>query len=89
MKISLNKISKQDTLFLKGIAIAGMLMWHIFYCPNPEGITYSPIIQYIGTIGDVCVSIFLFISGYIFTLSYISFIVLGDKKRTMGYDFYL
>ena len=70
MKISLNKISKQDTLFLKGIAIAGMLMWHIFYCPNPEGITYSPIIQYIGTIGDVCVSIFLFISGYGLTLGY-------------------
>ena len=70
MKISFNKISMQDTLFLKGIAICGMLMWHIFYCPNPEGIVYSPFIQYIGTIGDVCVSIFLFISGYGLTQGY-------------------
>lgn len=68
MKIS--EISTKDTLFLKGVAICGMLMWHIFYCPNPLGIVYTPCIQYIGVVGDVCVSIFLFISGYGLTIGY-------------------
>ena len=47
MIISLDKISKHDTLFLKGLAICGMLIWHIFWCPNPQGIIFSPFIRYI------------------------------------------
>ena len=70
MKISLDKLSTKDTLFLKGLAICGMLMWHIFWCPNPQGIVYSPLVRYIGSIGDVCVSIFLFVSGYGLTIGY-------------------
>lgn len=70
MTITLNKISKHDTLLLKGLAICGMLIWHIFWCPNPQGIIYSPLIRYIGSIGDVCVSVFLFISGYGLTIGF-------------------
>ena len=70
MIISLDKISKHDTLLLKGLAICGMLIWHIFWCPNPQGVVFSPFIRYIGAIGDVCVSIFLFISGYGLTIGF-------------------
>ena len=70
MKLSIQEITKQDTLFLKGLAICGMLMWHVFYCQNPQGIEYSPFVRYIGSIGDVCVSIFLFISGYGLTIGF-------------------
>jgi len=70
MRLSIRKITKQDTLFLKGLAICGMLMWHVFYCKNPQGIVYSPFVRYVGAIGDVCVSVFLFISGYGLTVGY-------------------
>lgn len=70
MSLSIREITKQDTLFLKGLAICGMLMWHVFYCQNPQGIVYSPFVRYIGAIGDVCVSIFLFISGYGMIIGY-------------------
>lgn len=70
MKLSISKIDIEDTLFLKGLAICGMLMWHIFWCPNPLGVVYSPVFRYLGSIGDVCVSIFLFISGYGLTIGY-------------------
>lgn len=70
MSLSIREITKQDSLFLKGLAICGMLMWHVFYCQNPQGIVYSQFVRYIGAIGDVCVSIFLFISGYGLTVGY-------------------
>lgn len=70
MALYINKIDIQDTLFLKGLGICGMLMWHIFWCPNSQGIEYLPIYRYLGSIGDVCVSIFLFISGYGLTIGY-------------------
>jgi len=70
MTICINKIDIQDTLFLKGLGICGMLMWHIFWCPNSHGIEYTSIYRYLGSIGDVCVSIFLFISGYGLTIGY-------------------
>ena len=68
--VSINNIAVRDTQILKGIGICGMLMWHVFWCPNSQGIIYSPFVRYIGAIGDVCVSIFLFISGYGLTVGY-------------------
>lgn len=58
------KITKNDTLCLKGIAICGMLSWHLFFCSNPLGVEFSQIARFLGIIGDVCVSVFLFTSGY-------------------------
>lgn len=70
MSFSIREITKQDTLFLKGLAICSMLMWHVFYCQNPQGVVYSPFVRFVGTIGDVCVSVFLFISGYGLTVGF-------------------
>lgn len=58
------KITKDDTFCLKGIAISGMLCWHLFFCANPVGVEFSHVARFIGVIGDVCVSVFLFASGY-------------------------
>lgn len=57
-------LSITDTLVLKGIAICGMLCWHLFYCPNPVGKEFSALAKWFGIMGDVCVSAFLFASGY-------------------------
>lgn len=57
-------LTKTDTAVLKGIAICGMLCWHLFFCQNPLSIEYSGITRWIAILGDVCVSIFLFCSGY-------------------------
>lgn len=71
MKKSLNlTISLRDTNVFKGIAICGMLMWHIFYCNNPYGIEYSSFVRFVGAIGDFCVSAFLLVSGYGLTVQY-------------------
>lgn len=63
-------ISKRDSKVLKGIAIISMLMLHLF-C-RKENLPYTPLIwigetpliYYLGLFGDICVSIFCFISGY-------------------------
>ena len=58
------RLSKTDTAVLKGIAICGMLCWHLFYCPNPCGVQFGAFTHWICIMGDVCVSAFLFASGY-------------------------
>ena len=60
-------LSKQDTLVLKGIAICAMLCHHLYTCPDYIGdgiIPYTGFLAWIGVLGKVCVSIFLFCSGY-------------------------
>ena len=64
MGIKNYSLSKEDSGILKGIAICGMLCWHLFYCDNPVGRQFSEFTRFIGMAGDVCVSIFLFVSGY-------------------------
>lgn len=61
-------LTKTDTAVLKGIAICGMLCWHLFHSPNPFDIEYSGLVKWLSIIGDVCVSIFLFVSGYGLTI---------------------
>jgi len=63
-------LSRQDSAILKGIAILGMLCWHIFYCPNPEVVVFSSFTRTIGIWGNVCVSAFLFASGYGLAIQY-------------------
>lgn len=57
-------LSRQDTAVLKGIAICAMLLHHLYYS-SPVGIVpYSGVLSWLGNLGKVCVSIFLFCSGY-------------------------
>ena len=57
-------LSRQDTSILKGVAICAMLFHHL-YCYPPECVEqYTGFLFYLGVLGKVCVSIFLFCSGY-------------------------
>lgn len=67
------RLTSTDTLVLKGIAICGMLCWHLFYCPNPVGESFSFLTKWFGIMGDVCVSAFLFASGYGLSIQYTKF----------------
>ena len=60
------RISPNETNIIKGIAICAMLIHHLFYETN----AYGYCIQQIGIICKVCVSIFLFVSGYGLTIQY-------------------
>lgn len=67
-------ISRHNTAVLKGIAICGMLLLHLYACPISDSIdSYSGFPLWIGTVGRVCVSLFLFCSGYGLSVQYHSF----------------
>ncbi len=63
-------LTKEDALHLKGVAILGMVMLHLF-C-RLENLPYTPLvwigdvplIYYVGLFGDICVPIYCFCSGY-------------------------
>ena len=63
-------LSKRDTSVLKGIAILGMLFWHLYFCDNPIGTSFHPWLKFVSIIGDSCVSLFLFVSGYGLSVNY-------------------
>lgn len=65
------ELTKTDSLAIKGIAICLMLCWHLFYCPNPVGIEFGDITKAVGIVGDTCVSMFVFISGYGLSKAYL------------------
>ncbi len=64
------EITKQDSKMLKGVAVLGLLMLHLF-CRKVD-LPYTPLlwlgdtplVYYFGLFGDCCVPIFCFISGY-------------------------
>lgn len=60
------RISPNDTNITKGIAICAMLIHHLFNETN----IYGYYIQQIGIVCKVCVSMFLFVSGYGMTIQY-------------------
>lgn len=78
------ELTKNDTQKCKGIAIIGMVMLHMF-C-RLDNLPYSPLIwigntpliYYLGLLGDVCVPIFCFCSGYAHYLLYDQF---GKKYK--------
>lgn len=64
------ELTKQDTQKAKGVAIIGMVMLHLFcrlddlpYTPW-IWIGETPLIYYFGLLGDYCVPIYCFCSGY-------------------------
>lgn len=69
------KITKEQSLYIKGWGIVLMFIHHIFAFPDraPSQMLYYTFSQDIemllGWIGKYCVSIFLFISGYGFSMS--------------------
>ena len=56
---------------MKGIAICAMLLHHLYASPITESIeSYGGFLRWIGIVGKVCVSIFLFCSGYGMSVQY-------------------
>lgn len=80
------ELSKHDSKMLKGVAIIGLLMLHLF-C-RKGNLPYqpffylgnTPLVYYFGLFGDICVPIFCFISGYAAWLSCSS----GKRSRWKG-----
>ena len=69
-KTNIFTLTKQDTAVLKGIAIIAMLMHHLWGCP-PAGVEpYTGLLGFLGSVGKVCVAIFLFCSGYGLSVGY-------------------
>ena len=58
--------TKYDTKILKGIAICLMLFHHLFAFPNrmPNNVYTNYLIKCIAEFGDICIAIFIFLSGY-------------------------
>lgn len=64
------ELSKNDTQAAKGIAVIGMVMLHLF-CRLGDlpyepliWIGNTPLVYYFGLLGDLCVPVFCFCSGY-------------------------
>ena len=69
-KTNIFALTKQDTAVLKGIAIIAMLMHHLWGCP-PIGVEpYTGVLGFLGSVGKVCVAMFLFCSGYGLSVGY-------------------
>ena len=70
MKINLFNISLSDTTVMKGIAIIAMLCHHTFTCRPEFEAPYPEYLTLLGILGKVCVSMFLFCSGYGLAVQY-------------------
>jgi peptidoglycan/LPS O-acetylase OafA/YrhL len=69
-------LTKQDSAAFKGIAIMAMLVHHLYYS-IPDWIEpYDGALNWLGRLGKVCVCMFLFISGYGLSVSYMK-----EKKQ--------
>ena len=63
-------ISLSDTAAMKGIAIVAMLCHHTFTCRPSFETPYPEFLTALGILGKVCVSMFLFCSGYGLAVQY-------------------
>lgn len=63
-------ISLSDTTVMKGIAIIAMLCHHTFTCLPSFETPYPEFLTVLGILGKVCVSMFLFCSGYGLAVQY-------------------
>lgn len=74
-------LTRQDTQVMKGIAIIAMLCHHLYGCPPETGEPYySGVLLWLGILGKVCVSLFLFCSGYGLAANYKPQAMLDDAK---------
>lgn len=69
----MKEFSRQDTKFIKGIAIILMFYHHLFCFPDRiQGVSYTSLFSIqghtaadiIGSFGKICVALFVFLSGY-------------------------
>ena len=67
---NLFNISLSDTSVMKGIAIIAMLCHHTFTCRPSFETPYPEFLTAMGILGKVCVSMFLFCSGYGLAIQY-------------------
>lgn len=63
-------LSLSDTTVMKGIAIIAMLCHHTLTCPPSFETPYPEFLTMLGILGKVCVSMFLFCSGYGLAVQY-------------------
>ena len=69
-KTNIFALTKQDTAVLKGIAVVAMLMHHLWGCAPSWVEPYTGVLGFFGSVGKVCVAIFLFCSGYGLSVGY-------------------
>lgn len=62
--------SKDDSLVMKGMAIIAMLFHHVYFSFPDWVEPYGGTLAWVGQLGKVCVSIFLFCSGYGLAVQY-------------------
>ena len=60
------ELTLKDTQILKGLGIC-LMLWHHLFWQMPD---YGAVTQSVGIIGKVCVSLFLFLSGYGLSVQY-------------------
>lgn len=58
------ELTKEDTLFLKGIALVLLLAHHLFYEQTGFYADFRGVVHEIGLFSKLCVAIFVFLSGY-------------------------
>jgi uncharacterized membrane protein len=66
------EFSRHDTKIMKGVAVILMLMHHLWFCPDrlSGNLKYlincfqNSSIYYLGSFGQICVSLFFFLGGY-------------------------
>lgn len=63
-------LSKQDTTIIKGMAICAMMLHHLYYSIPEWAEPYEGVLLWLGELGKVCVSMFLFCSGYGLSVQY-------------------
>jgi len=77
--VNIFSLSKQDTGVLKGIAICAMLCHHLYGCPIEGVESYTGVFAWLGSLGKVCVAIFLFCSAYGLSAGYKGLTTLQEK----------
>ncbi len=74
------RISLNETNIIKGIAICAMLFHHLFY----ETSAYGSFTQQFAIVCKVCVSMFLFVSGYGMAVQYSKIHLKGIKEKIVN-----
>lgn len=83
-------LTKEDSKVLKGLAIIGMVMLHLF-C-RKDNLPYrpliwlgnTPLVYFLGLFGDLCVAVFALVSGYAHFLKAENFAI-GGERRSYSY----
>jgi peptidoglycan/LPS O-acetylase OafA/YrhL len=71
------RLSKDDTLLIKGIAIC-LMLWHHLFFQHPE---FGKFVFITAQFGKVCVALFLFVSAYGLTIQYSNTITVTDTIK--------